>query len=113
MLSEPPCRFGYNKTASLLVLDEKVLKMKLSKEELEKISTRLIDLATECMFMYDEAKVGSRLVGCYCDSSYAVIARLHSVLRRADKLLDDLHCVEATLDGLLIQHKVLDDEEMI
>ncbi len=25
--SEPPCRFGYNKTASLLVLDVKVLKM--------------------------------------------------------------------------------------
>ena len=87
--------------------------MKISQEELDKISLRLCNLATECMFMYDEAKIGSRLVGCYCDSSYEVVDKLQSVLRRADRLLDDLHCVEATLDGLLIQHKVLDDEEMI
>ena len=113
MLSEPPCRFGHNKTASFLVLIAKVPIMKLSREELNEISIRLINLATECMFMYDEAKIASRLVGCYCDSSYGVVDELQSVLRRADKLLDDLHCVETTLDGLLVQHKVLDDEEMI
>lgn len=87
--------------------------MKLTAEELNKISIRLCDLATECHFMYDEAKLGSRLVGCYCESSYAVVSQLQCVLRRADKLLDDLHCVEATLDGLLVQHKVLDDAGMI
>ena len=86
--------------------------MKLTREELEKISTRLIDLSTECLFMYDEAKIGSRLVGCYCDSSYAVVDKLQSVLRRADKLLDDLHCVEAALDDLLVKEKYLDDVEV-
>lgn len=87
--------------------------MKLSQEELSKISVRLCNLATECHFMYDEAKFASRLIGCYIDSSYGVESYLQAVLRRYDKLLDDLHCVEATLDGLLVQHKVLDDEEMI
>ena len=86
--------------------------MKLSKEELKRISTRLCNLATECHFMYDEAKLGSRLVGCYCDSSYAVIDRLQEVLRRADNLLDELHCVSASLNDLLIKDKHLDDAEV-
>ena len=75
--------------------------MKLSKEELKRISTRLCNLATECHFMYDEAKLGSRLVGCYSDSSYSVIDHLQQVLHRADNLLDTLHCVRASLDDLL------------
>ena len=113
MLSEPPCRFGHNKTASLLALIAKVLKMKMSSEELKKISSRLCDLATECQFMYDEAKIASRLVGCYCNSSYQVISQLQVVLRRYDDLLNDLHRVSASLDDLLIKDRILDDEEMI
>lgn len=87
--------------------------MKLSQEELSKISVRLCHLATECQFMHDEAMYASRLIGCFIESSYGVESQLQVVLRRYDKLLDDLHCVEATLDGLLVKHKVLDDEEMI
>lgn len=87
--------------------------MKLSREELSKISVRLCNLATECRYMHDEAKFASRVIGCYIDSSFGVESQLQSVLRRYDKFLDDLHCVEATLDGLLVQHKILDDAEMI
>lgn len=85
--------------------------MKMSSEELEKISLRLCDLATECHFMYDEAKISSHFVGCYCNSSYQVVSRLQHVLRRANYLLDDLHCVSASLDDLLIKEKTLDDVE--
>ena len=85
--------------------------MKMSKEELDEISSRLCNLATECQFMYDEAKIASRIVGCYCDSSYQVISQLQVVLRRYDILLDDLHRVSASLDDLLIKNKILDDEE--
>lgn len=85
--------------------------MKISKEELRVISRRLCDLATECHFMYDEAKMSSRLVGCYCSSSYEVISQLQVVLRRSDVLLDELHRVSASLDDLLIKDKILDDEE--
>ena len=86
--------------------------MKLSQEELDKISIRLCDLATECNFMYDAAKIGSRVIGCYCNSSYQVINVLQEVLRRANNLLDDLHCVSAALDDLLIKDKHLDDVEV-
>lgn len=86
--------------------------MKMSKDELRKISSRLCDLACECQFMCDEAKIGSRLVGCYSDSSYSVIDHLQQVLRRADNLLDALHCVSASLDDLLIKDKHLDDVEV-
>ena len=84
--------------------------MKISKEELKTISDRLCNLATECHFMYDESIIASRLVGCYCDSSYQVISQLQVVLRRTDRLLDDLHRVSASLDDLLIKDKILDDE---
>mgnify|MGYP001772822347 CR=1 FL=1 len=84
--------------------------MKISKEELDEISSRLCDLAIECRFMYDEALIASRLVGCYCDSSYQVISQLQVVLHRYDNLLDDLHRVSASLDDLLIKDKILDDE---
>lgn len=87
--------------------------MKLTTEELNEISIHLCHLASECHLMYDEAKISSRLVGCYDETSYKVVSRLQDVLRRADKLLDELHCVSSTLDSLLIRHKVLDDSEMI
>ena len=86
--------------------------MKISKDELKRISDRLCSLAFECHFMYDESILGSRLIGCYCDSYYAVIDRLQQVLRRDDKLLDALHCVSAELDDLLIKDKHLDDVEV-
>ena len=111
MLSEPPCRFGHNKTAPLLALIAKVLKMKISEEELKKIFERLCDLATECRFMHDEALVASRLVSCYCNSSEQVISHLRCVMLRSDDLLADLHCVSASLDDLLIKEKTLDDAE--
>ena len=111
MLSEPPCRFGYNKTASLLVLIAKVLKMKLSEEELKKISDCLCNLATECHFMYDAAKLHSFLIGCRDSSSFMVISHLQDVLRRADVLLEDLRCVSASLDDLLVKEKTLNDVE--
>lgn len=87
--------------------------MKLTAEELDRISTRLCNLASECHFMYDSAKLGSYLVACCDNSSFMVVNHLENVLLRADRLLDDLHCIEAILDGLLVQHKVLDDAEMI
>ena len=59
--------------------------------------------------MADEAKVYSRIVGVYSDSSDSVIDHLQQVLRRADNLLDALHCVSASLDDLLIKDKHLDD----
>lgn len=85
--------------------------MKMSKNELRKISTRICDLACECQFVADEAKVYSRIVGVYSDESDSVIDHLSQVLRRADNLLDALHCVSATLDNLLIKDKHLDDVE--
>ena len=85
--------------------------MEISKEELDTISRRLCDLATELHFMYDEAIIVSRLVGCYCNTLYRVIPQLKYVLHRSDALLDDLHRVEASLDDLLIKEKILDDEE--
>ena len=86
--------------------------MKMSKDELRKISSRICDLACECQFMADEAKVYSRIVGAYADSSDSVIDHLQQVLRRADNLLDALHCVSAELDDLLIKDKHLDDVEV-
>lgn len=112
MLSEPPCRFGDNKTAPFLVLIVKVLKMKLSDEELNEISKRLCSLASECLFMHDEATIGCRLIGVYSTTPYSVVARLRAVLCRVDNLLDDLHCVSAALDDLLIKEKYLDDVEV-
>lgn len=87
--------------------------VELTAEELQKISDRLCNLATECHFMYDEAKFASRMVGVYSTSSYQVVNRLQGVLRRADNLLDELHFVSASLDDILIRHKVLDDAEAI
>lgn len=86
--------------------------MKISKNELRKISTRICDLACECQFVADEAKVYSRIVGVYSDSSDSVIDHLQQVLRRADNLLDALHCVSASLDDLLVKSKYLDDVEV-
>lgn len=85
--------------------------MEISEEEIEKICERLCNLATECHFMYDEATLASRLVGCYCNSSYQVISHLQDVLRRSDDLLDDLRRVSASLDDLLIKDKTLNDVE--
>ena len=84
----------------------------MSKNELRKISSRLCDLACECQFVADEAKVYSRIVGVYSDSSDSVIDHLHQVLRRADNLLDELRLVSASLDDLLIKDKHLDDAEV-
>ena len=86
--------------------------MKMSKNELRKISTCVCDLACECQFMADEAKVYSRIVGVFSDSSDSVIDHLQQVLRRTDYLLDALHCVSASLNDLLIRDKHLDDAEV-
>lgn len=86
--------------------------MKMSEKELLKISERLINLAAELHFMYDAAKLASRIVGCYCDSSYEVITHLQDVLRRADNLRNDLCLVSASLDDLLVKNKPLDDVEV-
>lgn len=86
--------------------------MKMFKSELRKISSRICDLACECQIMADEAKVYSRIVGVYSDSSDSVIDHLQQVLRRSDNLLDALHCVSASLDDLLIKDKYLDDVEV-
>ena len=86
--------------------------MKLSAEELDKISRRLSGLAADCLFMHDEATIGCRLIGVYSTTPYAVINRLRAVLCRADNLLDDLRCVSASLDDLLIRDKYLDDVEV-
>ena len=86
--------------------------MKMSEEELDKISTRLGHLAAECLFVHDEATIGCRVIGVYSTTPYAVINRLRAVLCRADNLLDELHCVSASLDDLLIKEKHLDDVEV-
>ena len=86
--------------------------MKLAAEELDKISTHLGHLAAECLFVHDEATIGCRLIGVYSTTSYAVISRLRAVLCRANNLLDELHCVSASLDDLLIKDKHLDDVEV-
>lgn len=87
--------------------------MKLTEEQLDVIAKRLCALATECQFMHDEALLCFHSIAFHDKSSFMVVAYLQEVLSRVDKLLDNLHCVDATLDGLLVQHKVLDDEEMI
>lgn len=87
--------------------------MKLSQEELSKISEWLCNLATECSFMYDSAKYASRIIGCYVYSFDEVEYYLQDVLRRYDILLDDLHRLQSTLEGLLVQHQLHDDEDMI
>lgn len=112
MLSEPPCRFGHNKTASLLVLTAKVLKMELTKEQLDTIVNRLCALATYCQFVHDEATIGSRFIGTHTKSSYDVVSRLQAVLSCSDNLLDSLQSVTAALDSLLIKAKYLDDVEV-
>lgn len=86
--------------------------MELNKEQLETISNRLCTLATYCHFMYDEATLGSRLIGVYSKSSYEVVDRLQCVLRFSDNLLDNLRSVSAALDSLLIRNKYLDDVEV-
>ena len=112
MLSEPPCRSGHNRTVSFLVLTVKVLKMELSKEQLDNIANRLCALATYCQFVHDEATIGSRLIGVYSKSSSEVVNRLQAVLSCSDSLLDSLHSVSAALDDLLIKDKYLDDVEV-
>lgn len=88
--------------------------MKLTNEDKDKICSRLSDLACECDFMREEANLRQFAIGCYSNNdSDTVIRHLRDVLRRADNLLDDLHCVQATLDGLLVQSRVLDEAEMI
>lgn len=83
--------------------------MKLTAEELDQISSRLCNLATECHFMYDSAKLSSHLIGCYDNTSGMVVVHLRDVLRRVNHLLDDLHCVEASLDDLLVKDRVIGD----
>lgn len=87
--------------------------MKLSEEELKKISDCLCNLATECHFMYDSAKLHSFLIGSRDSSSYMVISHLQDVLRRVDFLLGDLRCVSASLDDLLVKEKTLDNVEKV
>lgn len=86
--------------------------MNLTDEQLDKISTCLCNLATECSFMHDTAYVNSNLIGTYRSSFCQVVASLQAVLRRADKLLDDLHCVEAVLDSLLVKDCIMQDSEV-
>lgn len=86
--------------------------MELTKEQLDTIANRLCALATYCRFMYDDAIIGSRVIGIYSKSSYEVQNRLRAVLSSSDKLLDNLHSVSAALDTLLIRDKVLDDAEV-
>lgn len=86
--------------------------MKITQEELNEISLRLTNLATECGFMYDECKVHSRLVGCYCGSLERAIDYLQIVLRRAEILKDDLHSVCASLDDLLEKERIIQDSEV-
>lgn len=86
--------------------------MQLSKEQLDTISDNLCALSTYCQFLYDESRIGSRLIGIYCKSSYEVVERLRAVTRLADDLLDKLHCVTASLDDLLIKEKYLDAVEV-
>ena len=85
--------------------------MKLSEEELKKISECLCNLATECHFMYDAAILHSFLIGCRDRDSFMVISHLQGVLRRADFLLDHLRSASASLDDLLIRDKTFDDVE--
>ena len=80
--------------------------MIMSKNDLREISSGLCDLACECQFMADEAKVYSCIVGVYSESSDSVIGHLQQLLRRADNLLDALHCVSAKLDNLMIMDKI-------
>lgn len=84
----------------------------MTKEQLDTIANRLCSLASYCQFVHDEAVIGFRLIGIYEKSSYDVTNRLRAVLRFADNLLDDLHCVSASLDDLLIKDKHLDDVEV-
>lgn len=86
--------------------------MELSKEQLDTIANRLCTLATFCQLVHDESTIGSRLIGLYSKTSYDVVNRLRTVLRCADKLLDELDCVSASLDDLLIKDKHLADVEV-
>ena len=83
--------------------------MSISQEELNEISSRLTNLATECGFMYDECKIHSRLIGCYCGSLERAIDYLQVVLRRSEDLKADLHSVCASLDDLLEKERILDN----
>lgn len=86
--------------------------MKLTEEQLDKIANRLCRLSTHCHFVYDEAYLGSRIIGIHSSSYDEVVSRLQAVLHLVDDLLDEVHCVSASLDDLLIRNKYLDDVEV-
>lgn len=86
--------------------------MKLTKEQLDMIAKRLCRLSMRCQFVYDDSLLGSRIIGIHCNSYDEVVGRLQAVLDLADDLLDEVHCVSAVLDDLLIKDKYLDDVEV-
>ena len=82
--------------------------MKLSKEELEEVSSRLSNLATYCDFTRQESNICQFVIGSYCDNDLdSAIYHLKRVMYYYEPLMERLNLVRAALDGLLIKEKTL------
>lgn len=86
---------------------------KISNEKLDEIGTYLSNVACQCDFMREEANIRQFAIGCYSNNDIdLVICHLQSVMRYYEPLIDRLNLLSATLDGLLVQSRVIRDSEV-